>query len=59
MRRWLSSGAFLANLTSALLVRPIDVARSAKQATQALGKAQRDGELTEVDCDVQDQISDS
>ena len=27
--------------------------------TQALGKAQRDGELTEVDCDAQDQISDS
>lgn len=27
--------------------------------TQALGKAQREGELTEVDCDAQDQISDS
>ena len=26
---------------------------------QALGKAQRDGELTEVDCDAQDQISHS
>jgi hypothetical protein len=27
--------------------------------TQALGKAQREGELTEVDCDAQDQIGDS
>ena len=27
--------------------------------TQALGKAQRDGELMEVDCDAKDQISDS
>ena len=27
--------------------------------TQALGKAQRDGELMELDCDAKDQISDS
>ena len=27
--------------------------------TQALGKARRDGELMELDCDAQDQISDS
>ena len=27
--------------------------------TQAIGKAQRDGELMEVDCDAQDQISDT